>query len=148
MAIINGIPLINGTSYTWGDIVCTIAGVPVTGITAIDYSDSQEVQNNYGAGRHPVSRGKGRITPSAKITLKMEEVLAIQSQSLNRRLQDLAAFDIIVTYLPANGMIVQDVIHRCQFKDNKRTWKEGDMDQSVEFELLPAYIRWGRPVVK
>lgn len=45
----NGIPLINGVEYAWGDIVCAINGVPVTGIVAISYGDKQDMQNNYGA---------------------------------------------------------------------------------------------------
>ena len=31
------IPLINGIEYSWGDITATVGGVPVVGITAIEY---------------------------------------------------------------------------------------------------------------
>lgn len=144
MGIVNGIPLINGVAYSWGDIVCTIAGIPVTGITAIEYSDSQVVENHYGAGRHPISRSKGRITPTAKITLTMDEVVAIQAQSINGRLQDIAPFDIGITYLPESGMITTDSVRNCQFKENKRGWKEGDTQQEVELELIPSHIEWGK----
>lgn len=65
----NGIPLVNGMLYSWADIVAAISGVPVTGIVGVEYGDEQEVVNKYGAGRHPVGRAKGRITPSAKIIL-------------------------------------------------------------------------------
>lgn len=136
--------MINGVEYSWGDIVSAINGVPLVGITAISYGDSQDVQNNYGAGRHPVSRSKGRITPSAKITLHQSEVIALQSQSPTGRLQDIAPFDITVSYLPDSGIIVTDKIRNCQFKENKRDWKEGDMLQEVELELLPSHIMWGR----
>ena len=77
----NGIPLINGMLYSWADIVATINGVPLTGITGIEYGDSQDVVNKYGAGRHPVGRAKGRITPTAKIILYQEEVETIQSHT-------------------------------------------------------------------
>ena len=69
MSVTKSIPLINGVEYSWGDIVAAANGVPFVGITGVKYSDSQDVQNNYGAGRHPVSRSKGRITPTASITL-------------------------------------------------------------------------------
>ncbi len=142
--VTDGVPLINGVEYSWGDIVSAINGVPLVGITAVSYGDSQDVQNNYGAGRHPVSRSKGRITPSAKITLHQSEVIALQSQSPTGRLQDIAPFDITVSYLPDSGIIVTDKIRNCQFKENKRDWKEGDMLQEVELELLPSHIEWGR----
>ena len=85
----NGIPLINGVEYGWADIVSAINGVPLTGVTAISYGDKQDMQNNYGAGRYPVSYSKGRITCTAKITHYASEVLAIQRQSQNGRLQAL-----------------------------------------------------------
>lgn len=138
----NGIPMVNGNLYSWADVVATIGGVPVTGITAIEYGDDQEVVNKYGAGRHPVGRSKGRITPSAKITLYQEEVEALQAQSLNGRLQDIAAFDIIVSYMPDSGIIKIDKIRNCQFKNNARKWKEGDTGQEVELELVPSHIDW------
>lgn len=138
----NFIPLINGVEYSWGDITATIGGVPVIGITAIEYGDEQVVENHYGAGRYPVSRSKGRVTPSAKITLTMGEVVAIQAKSLTGRLQDLAPFPIVVCYIPEDGQIVTDKIMNCQFKKNARTWKEGDTRQTVDLDLVPSHIAW------
>ncbi|MEG1673217.1 MAG: hypothetical protein RR221_06840 [Alistipes sp.] len=138
----NFIPLINGVEYSWGDITATIGGVPVIGITAIEYGDDQVVENHYGAGRYPVSRSKGRVTPSAKITLTMGEVVAIQAKSLTGRLQDLAPFPIVVAYIPEDGQIVIDKIMNCQFKKNARTWKEGDTRQAVDLDLVPSHIAW------
>lgn len=143
MGIINnGIPLINGVLHSWGEIVVAIAGVPVTGITSIEYGDKQEVVNHYGAGRHPVGRSKGRITPSAKMTLYQEEVEALMLKAPNGRLQDLYMFDIIVSYIPENGIVTTDIIRNCSFSDNNRKWKEGDTKQEVELELIPSHIEW------
>ena len=136
----NGIPLVNGMLYSWADIVAAISGVPVTGITGIEYGDDQDVVNKYGAGRHPVGRAKGRITPSAKITLYQEEVEALQRQAPNGRLQDIAPFDITVTYIPDSGIVTVDKIRNCQFKANSRKWKEGDTGQEVELELVTSHI--------
>lgn len=138
----NGIPLVNGMLYSWADIVTSISGVPITGIVGVEYGDDQEVVNKYGAGRHPVGRAKGRITPSAKIMLYQEEVEAIQRQAPNGRIQDIAPFDITVTYLPDSGIVTTDKIRNCQFKGNSRKWKEGDTGQEVELELVPSHIEW------
>lgn len=140
----NGVPMVNGMLYSWADIVAAIAGVPLSGITGIEYGDDQEVVNKYGAGRHPVGRAKGRITPSAKITLYQEEVEALQRQAPNGRLQDIAPFDIIVTYIPDSGIVTVDKIRNCQFKANSRKWKEGDTGQEVELELVPSHIEWNK----
>ena len=140
----NGIPLVNGMLHSWADVVTAIAGVPVTGITGIEYGDNQDVVNKYGAGRHPVGRAKGRITPFAKITLYQEEVEALQRQAPNGRLQDIAPFDITVTYIPDSGIVTVDKIRNCQFKDNNRKWKEGDTGKEVELELVPSHIEWNK----
>lgn len=140
----NGIPLVNGMLYSWADVVVAISGVPVTGITSIEYGEDQEVVNKYGAGRYPIGRAKGRITPSAKITLYQEEVETIQRQAPNGRLQDIASFDIIVTYIPDSGIVTVDKIRNCQFKANSRKWKEGDTGQEVELELVPSHIEWNK----
>ena len=138
----NGIPLINGELCGWADIVVAIAGVPVTGITAIEYEDKQEVENKYGAGRYPVGRAKGKITPTAKITLYKEEVDAIQRQSPNGRIQDVAPFDIIVTYIPSSGIVTTDVIRNCSFTTNGRPWKNDDNAMVVDLDLVPSHIEW------
>lgn len=140
----NGVPFINGKLYDWADIVTTIAGVPVTGIVAIEYSDDQEVEVKYGAGRYPVGYGKGRIKPTAKITLYQEEVEAIQAQSVNGRLQDIAPFNINVTYMPDSGIVKTDKLRNCMFKNNKRDWKEGDTGKTVELDLLLSNIDWAK----
>lgn len=139
---VNHIPLINGVSHSWGDIVMLIGGIPVIGVTAIEYGDKQAVVNHYGAGRLPVSRSKGRIEPTAKITLAMEEVLGLQRQTSTGRLQEIGPFPIIVSYIPEDGDVVVDKIMACQFTENTRKWKENDTRQEVELELIPAYIDW------
>lgn len=145
MEIRNGVPLINGVEPAWGDIVTAVNGVPLVGITAIKYGDSQDVKNNYGAGRHPVSRSKGRITPTGAITLYKSEVVALQRQAPNGRLQDIAPFDITVSYLPESGIITTDKVRNCQFAENKVDWKEGDLNQQIELTLIPSHIEWGQP---
>lgn len=117
-------------------------GVPVVGITAIEYGDDQVVENHYGAGRFPVSYSKGRVTPSAKITVAMGEVIGWQAKSPTGRLQDLAPFPIVVAYIPEDGQIVTDKIMNCRFKKNARNWKEGDTRQLVDLELVPSHIKW------
>lgn len=140
----NGTPLINGMLHSWASIQVAIQGVPLTGITSIEYEDKQEVVNKYGAGRYPVGRGLGRITPSAKITLYLDEVSALQAKSSTGRLQDLGMFDILVGYLhPTSGLITYDKIRNCHFGDNSRKIKEGDTDIQVELELVPSHIEWG-----
>lgn len=136
----NGVPLVNGMLVAWADIVVLVGGVPVTGIVGVEYSDEQEIVNKWGAGRHPVGRAKGRITPAAKLILYQEEVQALQAQSPNGRLQDLPPIEIQVSYLPDSGIVVTDKIRNCHISSNARKWKEGDTGQEVELPLIMSHI--------
>ena len=68
-------PLINGKSYEWSDITMNVMGVPIVGVTAIKYDETQNMTNIYGAGRRPVSRGYGQIEPTASVTLDRKSVV-------------------------------------------------------------------------
>jgi hypothetical protein len=141
----NGIPMINGFVYSWADIVVTINGVPVTGVRAIKYAENRTTENVYGVGSYPVGRGKGRIEPTASITLLMDELVAISDSAPFQRIDDIAPFDIIVSYTPANSAKIRhDVIKNAQFKSNSRDWTEGDTSEEVELELVISHIVFGK----
>ncbi len=145
MSINNNIPLINGELCSWVDIDFAIAGVIVTGIISIDYGEKQVIENVYAAGRYPSGRGRGRVTPSAKITLLREEVINLQRKAPNGRLQDLPAFDIIVDYIPMGGSSrITDVIKNVNILNNDRKAKEGDTHLTIDLDLLPSHIDWGK----
>lgn len=138
----NIIPLINGKSYEWSDIVLNIMGVPIAGITNIEYSDKQEMTNIYGAGRMPVSRGYGKIEPEAKITLLMEEVENIMAVAPLGRIQDIPEFDISVMYLDSALIPRKHKLRNCRFKNNARNTSQGDTSIAVELELILSHIEW------
>jgi hypothetical protein len=137
-------PLINGEAYSWGQITVNILGVPVAGITQIEYSDEQEMQNNYGAGNQPVSRSYGQVTPEASITVTAEEVVALQNAAPGGNLRDIPEFDIVVAYLPKSGNIVTDVIRNVRFKRNERSVGRGDMEIEVQIPLVISHVEWGQ----
>lgn len=139
------IPYINGRLYSWAQISLGIDGVPVNGIRAIRYSDTENKENIYGGGRYAVGYGDGQITCEAAITLLMDEIVPLQNASPTGRLQDLAPFDITVCYMhPVSSKVVTDVITDCQFVKNDRDWQNGDTFEEVELTLLTPYIKWGK----
>jgi hypothetical protein len=135
-------PLINGKSYEWADVALNIMGVSVVGIVAIEYGDDQDIQNIWGAGSDPISRGYGKREPMAKITLKMEEVESIMNVAPFGRLQDIPEFDVSVVFLDSALTTVKHKIRNCRFKNNKRNTKQGDTSIDVELDLIPSHIEW------
>jgi hypothetical protein len=138
----NIVPLINGKSYEWSDIVLNILGVPVVGITSIEYSEKQDMQNVYGAGRRPVSRGYGKIEPTAKITLLMEEVEAIQAAIPTGLLMDIPEFDIVVAYVDSALVSRVHKLRNARFMNNDRKANTGDTSLPVELDLILSHVEW------
>jgi hypothetical protein len=136
------VPLINGKSYEYADIIINILGVPVIGTTAIEYSEKQNMENIYGAGKFPVSRGYGTIECTAKVTLLMEEVQSIMGVAPLGRLQDIPEFDIQVIYLDAALTTVKHKLRNVRFMNNGISAKTGDTSIPVELDLILSHIEW------
>lgn len=134
--------LINGKSYENADITVNIGGLPIAGITALNYTEEDDITSVFGAGRKHVSYGVGQIKTSGSITLLMEEVQNIVAVSPNGRIQDLAPFNITVSFVDAS---LQTVVHRlvkCKFKKNVVDTKTGDTSIPVEIPLFVGDIKW------
>ena len=134
--------LINGTAYGWADLQVNILGVAVVGIDAIKYNDEQEIEDNYGAGKFPVSRGYGQVKTSGSITLHAEEIVALQKAAPGKRLQSIPPFDIVVSYMPEGGTVTTDILKNCKFKKNAREPEKGDKAFAVELDLISSHIEW------
>lgn len=141
--MINGLrmPRINGVYVGWSQVSVLISGVPVTGITAIEYDDKQTMEKIYGAGQTPIGVGYGNIECSGSITLLFEELEALRQSSVTKRLQDIAPFDIVVAYLPVGGSVVANhVLRNCQFMENGVSTKIGDTKNERTIPLLITHI--------
>jgi hypothetical protein len=136
-----GQPLINGRSYAWADISFNIGGYVPVGVTAINYDDDEIIEDNYGQGNMPVSRGYGNYKAGASITLHAEEVEAITAKAPNGRLKDLGIFDVTVQYM-VGAAITTHVLKNCQFSKNSRGVNQGDPKIEVELPLNPSHILW------
>lgn len=138
------IPLINGVEYSWADLTVLIAGVPVIGITAINYDDTQDKENIRGAGQTPIARGYGNIEATASITLLRSEVESIREGAPNGRLGDIAPFDIIVQFVPLNGgKIVTHIIKNAEFTSDANRIAQGETKNETEFPLIVSHIDFG-----
>jgi len=136
------VPLINGKSYEWADIIVNVLGLPIIGITNIEYEEKQGMENIYGAGRFPVSRGYGKIEPTAKMTILMEELENIQTVAPLGRIQDIPEFDIVVMYVDAALTTRKHVLKNVRFMNNKRAASSGDTSIPVELELIISHIQY------
>jgi len=136
-----GMPLVNGRAYSWADISFNIGGFTPTGVTKIDYDEDEVIEDNYGAGNRPVSRGYGNIKSTASITLHAEEVEAIATKAPGGRIQDLGIFDVTVQFM-VGAVIKTHILKNCQFSKRNIGAGQGDTKLEVELPLNPSHIIW------
>ena len=137
----NNTPLINGVAYDYASIVVNVLGVPLMGIEAINYTETQEKTNNYGAGKHPVSRGHAAIELEASLDIHMDDIERLREAAPNGRLLDIPAFDITVTHM-AKGKVKTHTLKSCEFTSDGVEASQGDVKIMRGFPLAIAEIRY------
>lgn len=137
--------LINGERWGWNEVSVHIDGVEIKDITAIEYSEDQEKELDYGAGNKAKGVTRGRVKPSAKITLNTEviQMLRIAAIPFGGRISQLKPFLIVVKYQTLVSLpIVTHKLIACEFKKDEVKWKEGDKSHNQELELILRDIAW------
>lgn len=134
-------PLINGRAYDFAQIVTTILGVPVAGISAVTYTEEQEKTNNFGAGNRPVSRGHGPINASGSVTIQMNDVEALRDAAPNGSLLQIPSFDITVTYLNAQKPVTH-VLKNCEFLSDGVEASQADTNIERGFDIVISHIKY------
>lgn len=133
-------PLINGINYSWANVTINLFGVPVVGITKIDYKRKQKKENNYGIGAQPVSRGYGNFEYEGSIELYTDEWKRIIAASPNRDPLLIAPFNIQVVYGGTGVTIDKDVLRAVEFMEDPLTASQGDTKLLVSIPLIIGAI--------
>jgi len=136
-------PLINGEAVSWGQILLTVLGQPITGVTEISFTSKQEKVNNYGAGVEPVSRGRAKKEYEGSITFLMEEWKNLIAAAPNRDPLDIPAFDISVKWIDTtSGAFLEAVLKAAEFMSHGVDTKSGDTMTEVKVPLVIAKIEY------
>ena len=135
-------PLINGVSYTHAEIVCNVLGAPLIGLTAINYSDPQEITLNHSTGHKPTSRGFGPVTPQGSITLTMEEVERLSAAAPLGKIQNIPDFDIGVNFATEDGKFARHRLIKVRFKGRNPDSSVNNSQIEETLELSIADIQY------
>lgn len=133
-------PLINGVSYSWANVKLVLFGVPVIGITQVEYKRKQKKENNYGMGTEPIGRGYGNKEYEGKITLYREEWNAIIAAAPSKDPLDIPFFDIQVSFAGTRVLPTLDVLRACEFMEDPFTVSQGDTKIMVEIPLIIGMV--------
>lgn len=128
--------IISSKQYSWNDISISAAGRIVEGIDAVEYGVKQEksVLRGRGPKGHAIVRGNKDF--EGKITLWQSEVEAMIKDAPNKDILSLN-FDIIWAFAPTDGgETVIDVLVSCEFKEYKKSMKQGDSNMLIEMPFI------------
>ena len=134
-------PLINGRAFDFAQIIVNINGVPIPSVSSVTYTEEQTKENNFGAGKRPISRGHGTINASASIEMSMNDVERLRDEAPNGSLLALPAFDILVVF----GNPQQPTKHRlknCEFLSDGVETSLDDTDVKRSFDLVVSDIQF------
>lgn len=132
-----------GTMQGWNSILVNMLGRDVEGISSIKYTDEVTKENVKGGGMFPVGRSTSNYEAEASITLFKEEVDALRSSlAKDKRLQDIAPFDITVEYQTDEGFILRDRIRNCEFTNTGVEVSQGDGTIAMEYKLIVSHIEY------
>lgn len=133
-------PLINGINYSWANITLVLFGVPVVGITKIEYKRKQKKENNYGYGAQPVSRGYGNYEYEGSIEIYQDEWKRIIAASPNKDPLLIPPFEIQVLYSGRGISTEKDVLKSVEFMEDNFTANSGDTKLMVTVPLVIGLI--------
>lgn len=133
--------LINGQAYDYTQIIMSVLGVPVAGVTAINYTEEQEKVNNFGAGNRPVSRGRGAIEATGSIELSMNEVESLRDAAPDGSMLKIPAFEITIVYLNLQKVVTHK-LKNVEFTNDGVETSQGDTDIRRTFDIVMSDVKY------
>ena len=135
-------PLITGVNYSWGNVKLILFGVPIVGITKIEYKTKQKKENQYGAGYEPISRGYGNKEYEGSIEIYTDELKRIIALAPNRDLMQIPPFQIQVVFEDTAGVLVTtDTLEMCEFMEEGLSVSQGDTKILTSLPLAIGAIK-------
>ncbi len=135
----NELPFINGQKYNWSTIEVCVLDQVLTGITSVNYNDSLGEESHYEIDGFPVFSKSNAYEAKASITLDQDNVnVILKVLSEDEELQNIPAFDIVVSYLNNDNIITQ-VVRNCEFTTNSLLINQKN---EVAIDLICSHIEW------
>ncbi len=129
-------PLINGINYASANvgIIIPVIGA-VIGITDLNYNQVQQIDDNYGLGKEPTSRGYGQNSYTGDLTIYKDVWNRIIDASPGKDPSNLPMFDIIVTFGGPGVPFRKETLKAVNFKNNPMGVKSGDTKLTCKIDL-------------
>lgn len=128
----------NSNEYAWIDINVVMLGREVVGLRGIEYKVKRQKEALFAAGKKARGIQKGKKEYEGTITLLQSEIIALDRAAQEKGYEDITDvdFDVIVSYLPENGIITTDKVINASITEIPRGMKEGDLQMEIVLPFI------------
>jgi hypothetical protein len=143
-------PLVNGNRYSFVSIEAWIAGIPILGITSINYEDKLDPGIVKGTSMNMLGTTAGDRTSTCDVEMYRLEwdnlMVGLAAAGLGG--YGLARFDIMVSYSEALGLAIsKDLILGCRITNAAASNQKGNDPTTIKLTILPTSIEMnGLPI--
>ena len=127
-------PLVNGVRRDFSSITLNFAGRQFVGFTAINYEDSLEPGEVFGASAQMIGLTRGQRKIEASVTMFHAEWEDLRTNVLGPGFME-REFELVAIYGDDGGPVVRDSLFNCRVKRVRKNSQSGTDALSVEIEL-------------
>lgn len=133
----------NSKEYTYCDITVFVLGRPIGGLRGIEYKSKKNKEALFGAGRKARSIQHGKREYEGTLTILQSEIIALDRAAKEAGYEDCLDldFDIVVTYLSANGIVTTDKMVQASITEAPHGMKEGDLNMETALPFICLDIK-------
>jgi len=132
--------LVNGINYSWPNLTNIAFGVPVIGITAINWTKKQNKENNMGWGSEPISRGYGNKEYECSITVYKDWWKSVVDATATKDATDIAPFDWTISLAGPGVTPVTHTLKNFEFLEDKFVANQGDTKLTMDIPCIFAGV--------
>ena len=132
----------NSKTYAWVDVQVLLLGKLVTGIRGIDYKIKHQKEALFASGKKARGIQFGKKEYEGIITILQSELIALHNAAKAKGYDDATdiEFDMIVSYLPKNGVIQTDKVINLSITECPYGLKEGDLHQEHALPFIACDV--------
>ena len=125
---------INGYSYADGK--ATFDGVELPGVTSFEFIIGQGKSNNYGFGKYPVSRSRGKVEFNGSLEMDWDTQRALNALSPTGLLLDLPPGIMVFSLERADGGKETITMTAFEFMADGLSGSEGDENLTGSIDVI------------
>lgn len=133
--------MFDSRQYEWADVSLNIAGVDITGVRGVKYSEKIEREALFAKGRYPHSVQSGNVTIDGELTLLQSELESLIKAG-NGSIFNLKGLTCSISYgdLADSTTLLTDQLSGLYFTESNKELKQGDKNMEIALPFIATRL--------